>query len=391
MDAREGSLRSVTAFAPCPHSPPHPNPPDAGRGGRRAGGEGCRRTPRPALSRPRLQGERRERKRRRVLQDASNPLNSVPLSPRAGRGGRENAAEGCRRTPRLALSRPRLQGERRERKRRRVLQNASNPSEFCSPLPACGERVRVRGTVRSRVQPCPARARCPWWRTTKPAQCKARRRRLRATSGCGAGTRRRASSRCGRSATAAPRCGARAGDRRAGARGRRASGRGCCSIGSTTCGTSARALARRARPARSSRIASSTAPGALRYLVARRRRPDAGDGGAARRVAAARPPGRVTCASSARRTCSRCRPRSSISSRPAAPTFAISPFDELRRLQFDLETTGLDPRPRSDLHGRGARSGRRDRGARGARRRRCRRGGADRAARGARRGAPIPT
>ena len=159
---------------------------------------------------------------------------------------------------------------------------------------------------------------------------------------------------------------------------------------STICGTSARG-SRRGTPARASRYRELDGPGALRFLVQRRRRARAD----ARRCCTARRAGSggtsSTCASSARSACSCCRPRSSIWSRPGRTYFRDLPFDRLHRLQFDLETTGLDPRARPDLHGRGARSDGRDRGARGARRRRRGRGRADPPARRARAARPIPT
>ncbi len=160
----------------------------------------------------------------------------------------------------------------------------------------------------------------------------------------------------------------------------RASGRGCCSIASTICGTSARGwrrMDRRRGDAGASRGASSPAPARCAISCA------ADDGralaaavlhGASRRLG--RPfdaPARAGQGSA----CSRCRPRSSTSSRPGRTYFRDLPFDQLHRLQFDLETTGLDAAARSDLPDRGARSGRRDRAARGARRRRRGRGRSD--------------
>ena len=81
-------------------------------------------------------------------------------------------------------------------------------------------------------------------------------------------------------------------------------------------------------------------PGTLRYLVSA----DSGQVLATEVLAcASRRAGRHsrTCATSARRRRCCCRPRSSTSSRRGAPSFRDLAYDQVHRLQFDLETTGL--------------------------------------------------
>ena len=104
-----------------------------------------------------------------------------------------------------------------------------------------------------------------------------------------------------------------------------------------------RRLRRRPRVAPAADLARARRAGRAALPRVGRRPARADVGGAPGRVAPARAAGRRTCASSGRSACSRCRPRSSTSSPPAAPTSATSSFDHLHRLQFDLETTGLDP------------------------------------------------
>ena len=134
-------------------------------------------------------------------------------------------------------------------------------------------------------------------------------------------------------------------DRRARPRGRALPSVGCCSTASTTSQHLGARLAPDGTDAtRASPIASSTGPGALRFLVS------ADDGnalssavlhGASRRLGKRdRPPAR------ARRTsrCSSLPPEEQYLVATGRTYFRDLAFDQLRRLQFDLETTGLDPR-----------------------------------------------
>ena len=119
-------------------------------------------------------------------------------------------------------------------------------------------------------------------------------------------------------------------------------------------------------------------------ISSRRRRPHPDDGRLRRRVAAAR---------AARRPRARARRTTRSLALPPEEQYLVAtgrtyfrdlPFDELHRLQFDLETTGLDPeRDRIFMIAVRDPDGD-DRGARGARTRRRRRSGSDPRARGAR-------
>ncbi len=134
-------------------------------------------------------------------------------------------------------------------------------------------------------------------------------------------------------------------DRRAGARGRALPAVAAARVARRSRSPGRRSAApRERRPgAPASDLRGARGPGRA-ALPGARRRPARAD--AARSCSA---PGGAwasrcsRCASWVRRRCWRCRPRSSTSSRPGAPTSAGSRFDDLRRAQLDLETTGLDP------------------------------------------------
>ena len=80
------------------------------------------------------------------------------------------------------------------------------------------------------------------------------------------------------------------------------------------------------------------------------------DGGAPRRRRAAGTARSVTSASSSGDVVLVLPPEEQYLVATGRTYFRDLSFDQLRRLQFDLETTGLDPRARPHLHGRRARS-----------------------------------